>query len=565
MTTIHINIAAFLPAQAQQRPDQLAVVMQAGKQPRHRYIYTKRGGYEALSFAELDSYSNALAWGLVGYGIAPGQRVLLMVPAGLPLIALTFALFKIGAAPILIDPAMGRQNLAQCIGECQPEAMIGVPRAHLLRALAPAAFRRCRRYVVAGRNLLGAASLDTLEATGRTVAAAFPTANVAADDLAAIVFTTGSTGVPKGVLYEYGMFQAQCAVLRDHFQIQPGEIEMPAFPLFALFNVAMGVTSAIPPIDPTRPASCNPAEVIAFIEDVQVTSTFGSPAIWDKVTRYAQAAGLGLPSLRRVLMAGAPVPQAIHQRFLDLLSPEANTYTPYGATEALPVASISGREVLHAHAERADPTAGTCVGRAVPGVDLRVIAIIDAPIAQWDDALELPINQVGEIVVAGAMVTKTYLARPEATKLAKIQDGARTWHRMGDLGYLDDNGRLWFYGRKTHRVITAAGTLYTEPVELVFNQHPAVARSALVGIGSTGSATPMIVIEPAAGRMPQSRAARAAFVAELRDLGARHAVTARLTTFLFHPSFPVDIRHNAKIFREKLAVWAAKQNKQSLL
>ena len=551
------NIAAYLPAQAKERPEQLAVVMQAGKKPRGRLIYSQRGRYEALSYAELDAYADALAWGLVGYGIGEGQRVLLMVPAGLPLIALTFALFKIGAAPILIDPAMGRQNMAQCIDECQPEAMIGVPRAHLLRAITPQAFRACRRFVVAGRRLPGAAALDTLEQMGRTITAPHPVANVAADALAAIVFTTGSTGVPKGVVYEYGMFQAQCTMLRDHFQFQPGEVEMPAFPLFALFNVAMGVASAIPPIDPTRPASCDPAEVVAFIEDMQVTSTFGSPAIWNKVTRYCEEQGVQLPTLRRVLMAGAPVPQAIHERFLGILAPEANTYTPYGATEALPVASISGREVLQAHAERNDPTAGTCVGWAVPGVTLRIIAISDGEIADWDDDLLLPTNEVGEIVVSGAMVTKTYLARPEATRLAKIHDGARVWHRMGDLGYLDDAGRLWFYGRKSHRLVTATETLFTEPVELVFNQHPRVARSALVGRGNP--LAPMIIIEPTTGNMPHTKAERDSFISQLHELAAHHPMTAGITTVLFHPSFPVDIRHNAKIFREKLAVWAATQ------
>ncbi|NJM06669.1 AMP-binding protein [Candidatus Gracilibacteria bacterium] len=192
-------------------------------------------------------------------------------------------------------------------------------------------------------------------------------------------------------------------------------------------------------------------------------------------------------------------------------------------------------------------------------MDLRIIRISDAPIAEWDDTLLLSSGVVGEIVVSGAMVTKTYVNRPDATALAKIADAGRVWHRMGDLGYLDAGGRLWFYGRKSHRVETALGPLYTEPVEKVFNQHPRVYRSALVGIAAQhGLKTPVLIVEPEAGQMPKTAEERARFVSELRILGADYSMTAAISRFMFHPSFPVDIRHNAKIFREQLAEWAEK-------
>jgi acyl-CoA synthetase (AMP-forming)/AMP-acid ligase II len=366
--------------------------------------------------------------------------------------------------------------------------------------------------------------------------------------------------VPKGVLYEHAMFEAQVRLLRELFGIEPGEVEMPAFPLFALFNAALGCSSAIPPIDPTRPAACDPAAVVAFLQDQAVTSTFGSPAIWRRVTTYCLEQGVRLPTLRRVLMAGAPVPADLHERFRAILAPGADTHTPYGATEALPISSISGREVLAAIAERGDdPAAGTCVGRAVPAVTLRIIRISDEPIPAWDDALLLPPGEVGEIVVKGPSVTKTYIARPEATARAKIREGEAIWHRMGDLGYLDAQGRLWFYGRKSQRVIGPGGTLYTEPVELLFNRHPGVARSALVGLGGRERGEvqrPVVVIEPNDPALLRDRARRERLLDELRELGARHPMTAGIHTFLLHPAFPVDIRHNAKIFREQLAAWA---------
>lgn len=334
---------------------------------------------------------------------------------------------------------------------------------------------------------------------------------------------------------------------------------MPAFPLFALFNVALGVTSAIPPLDPTRPAACDPAAIVRFMRDQRVTSTFGSPAIWDKVTRYACEHKIRFPTLRRVLMAGAPVPLQIHERFRELLPPDADTHTPYGATEALPVSSISGRDVLAAHAERNDPIAGTCVGFPAYNIMLRIMPITDEVVETWDERMALRAYEVGEIAVCGPTVTRAYVDRPHSTRLAKMRDENAIWHRMGDLGYLDDRGRLWFYGRKTQRVQLQDRCLYTEPCELVFNQHPAVYRSALVGVKWGDGTAAAIVIEPRARRFPRAKTDRDRLVAELRELGSRHEMTAEIRFFLFHRSFPVDIRHNAKIFREQLAVWAQRQ------
>ncbi len=540
------NVARYLPWMAQEHPEQTAVISGIGRDRAGKVIYRRQ------SFAALHAASDRLAWGLTAYGLKRAMRVLLMVPAGEPLIRLTFALLKAGCVPILIDPAMGRRNLAQCIAEAAPEALIGVPRAHLLRLIFPRACATIRYAVSVGPAIPGAAALCELDLPMRTP---FPLVETAADDPAAIVFTSGSTGIPKGVLYTHGMFEAQIHILRDLFGITPGEIEMPAFPLFALFNVALGVTSAIPPIDPTRPAQCDPAAVVEFIRDLGVTSTFGSPAIWEKVTAYCLAHDIQLPSLRRVLMAGAPVPLHLHERLHRILVPPADSYTPYGATEALPVSSISGRDILKAHTERPSPLAGTCIGYPVPGMEVAIIPISDEPIADWRDVQRLPAEVIGEICVRGPTVTCTYVGRPQATALAKITDGEHVWHRMGDLGYFDEQGRLWFYGRKSQRVITASGTLFTEPIERFFNQHPAVARSALVGVGSPGAQIPVVVVE----RNRAVTISSSQLIVELRQLAATSDMTAPIQNFLIHPSFPVDIRHNAKIFREQLAQWAARR------
>jgi acyl-CoA synthetase (AMP-forming)/AMP-acid ligase II len=236
-----------------------------------------------------------------------------------------------------------------------------------------------------------------------------------------------------------------------------------------------------------------------------------------------------------------------------MLTGDAAIFTPYGATESLPVAITSSHEILSETRHATDRGAGTCVGRPVPSIEAAVIGIDDQPIADWRDALEVATGEIGEIVVKGPQVTLEYFNAPAHTSLAKIADNGGVRHRMGDLGYFDSDGRLWFCGRKTQRVRTAAGDLYTVPCESVFNTHPDVYRTALVGVGEKGAQTPVLCVElepnTAAGAHERIRA-------ELLEIGASFDHTLAIGTVLFHPAFPVDIRHNAKIGRSALAAWA---------
>jgi acyl-CoA synthetase (AMP-forming)/AMP-acid ligase II len=387
-----------------------------------------------------------------------------------------------------------------------------------------------------------------------------------ADDPAAIIFTTGSTGPPKGVLYRHGNFNKQADEIRDFYNIQPGEIDLPGFPLFALFNCAMGVTTVIPDMDPTRPANVNPQNILDHIRDWNVTQAFGSPALWNVVGRHCEANDIHLPTLQRVLSAGAPVPPHVLRRMKNAAAPDGDVFTPYGATEALPVASNSASEVLAETAAKSAIGAGTCVGRRFPGIEWKVIRISDEPIRTLAAAEELPAGEIGELIVQGPVVTTEYVTRTDANALHKIKDGERFWHRMGDVGYLEAESpgeprsqRFWFCGRKSHRVITAEGTLFTIPCEAIFNQHPSVYRSALVGVGPRGQQRPAIVAEPWPEHFPKSKAAETQLLRELHELGTQHPHTAGIESFFVMRSLPVDIRHNAKIFREQLAIWAAKR------
>jgi acyl-CoA synthetase (AMP-forming)/AMP-acid ligase II len=537
---------------ARLQPSRPAVICAQGRDARGDVSYGQ------LSFAELEGASNRVAQALGGAGIGRGVRTALMVPPSLDFFTLTFALFKAGAVPVLIDPGIGVRNLGGCLAHAMPEAFIGVPKAHAARVLLGWARGSLRINVTVGSKWFwsGPVLQELLSIT--RPGTPFPAVDPAPHETAAILFTSGSTGTPKGAVYTHEIFGAQVAHIRRLYGIEPGEMDLATFPLFALFGPALGMTAVVPEMDASRPAKADPALIAAAIHKFGITNMFGSPALINRVGRHGESHGVKLPTLRRAISAGAPVGARVLERFSAMLSPGAQVFTPYGATECLPVASIGSDEILGETRRRTDEGAGVCVGRPVPGLEARIIRISDEPIAQWDDALELPAGEIGEIAVKAAHATRTYFNLPEATALAKIQDpaGGGFYHRMGDVGYFDERGRLWFCGRKAHRVVTPRGTRFTIRCEGVFNASPRVLRTALVGVRRNGAMEPVLCVElEAAARGDSKEDIRA----ELRVLGARNEETRDIATFLFHPAFPVDVRHNAKIFREKLAVWASKE------
>lgn len=543
------NIAAVLPRLARERPDQIAIRCPGTRGPDGLARYDV-----ALSYRELDVRSDAIAAGLAAYGIGRGVRTVVMVRPSPAFFLLMFALFKAGAVPVLVDPGIDKRALKQCLDEAQPQAFIGIPLAQVAR-IALGWAKSATRIVTVGRRLgWGGTTLAQVERDGAGAGAQL--ADTAPDEMAAILFTSGSTGVPKGVVYRHRHFLGQIGLMHAAFGIQPGGVDLPTFPPFALFDPALGLTSVIPDMDPTRPAQADPRRLHDAIERFGVTQLFGSPALMRVLAEH----GRPLPTVKRVTSAGAPVPPDTVAKIRALLPDDAQFWTPYGATECLPVAVIEGRE-LEATRAATEAGAGTCVGRPVAPNQVRIIAIDDAPIPDWSGVRELPAGQVGEITVAGPTATDSYYHRPQATAAAKIRErladgSARIVHRMGDVGYFDGEGRLWFCGRKTQRVETAAGPLFTERVEPVFNALPGVRRTALVGVGEPGRQQAVLCYE-----LPPGVPARAAaeVVARLRARAAADPALAGIGHFLHHPGFPVDIRHNAKIGREKLAAWAAQR------
>lgn len=542
-----VNIAAALTEMAARQPDTPAIFFPHSTDRRGRVAYTH------YTYRQLDHESDVLACGLTHLGVGRGVRTALMVTPSLEFFALTFALFKAGAVPVLIDPGIGLKNLKTCLAEAEPAAFIGVPKAHVARLLFGWGRRTLEHLITVGETRLwGGRLLREAEALGRAEVSRWSMAPTQATETAAILFTSGSTGVPKGVVYQHRHFVAQVDLIRDTYGIRPGEIDLPTFPLFALFDPALGMTTVVPDMDFTRPASVDPRKLINAVHDFGVTNMFGSPALLDTVGRYGAPRGEKLPTLKRVISAGAPVPAAVMERFLTMLDPEAEVFTPYGATESLPVCSIGSREILGDTRQRTEAGEGVCVGRPVAPNEVSVIRISDEPVEHWSPALLAPPGEVGEIVVRGPTVTESYHNRPGSTALAKIRDGDAIRHRMGDLGRFDADGRLWFCGRKAHRVPLDDGTtLFTVPCEGVFNTHPRVYRTALVGVRKEGRLRPVLCVE-----LEKGATGDAALTDELLALGATRPHTAVIRDVLYHPGFPVDIRHNAKIGYEALAKWA---------
>lgn len=483
----------------------------------------------------------------------------LLTPPSVDFFALAFALLKVGVVPIILDPAIGLKKVGECLNEAQPDIFIGNTLTHALRIL-----------FGWGRNSIK--HNFTVESVKRL------TFNVQPEIMnniseAAIIYTSGSTGIPKGVVFTHENLSAQLDMLVETFGIAPDEIDLPAFPLYALIDVLLGVTSVIPDISFPVPGKTNPEKVIQAIQRFNVTNMFASPAVLDILSSFALSGGAvaapqskrslrlrtshgtlssplraNLPSLKRVITAGAPATIELQEDFRKLLNDKTDLFGIYGATEVLPIAKVESREIF-ALREKSASGAGVCLGKPVNGAKVRVIGISEAAIQRWGDSLEVKPNVVGEITVQGGAVTGRYIVRDEANRLSKIQHEDGIIHRMGDVGYFDEKGRLWYCGRKSQRVIANDGVMFTEQIEGIFNIHPLVYRTALVGMDSE----PILWIELKKG----NRANKDKIRRELMELATDHPQASKIKAFLFMKKFPTDVRHNSKIIREELAKRAA--------
>jgi olefin beta-lactone synthetase len=525
----------------------------AAMQPDVRALVDKRTG-KSVTFGALGRDIEELAAAIAAAGLEPGDRCVLFIAEGPSFITHVFACFAAGVIPVLIDPGIGVDNMLACIAEQRPRGLLGIAKAHVLKAVKRDAFSSIEVSLLPDGFFPGARALSKLRAPGKALVSQHRTR---AGSVAAILYTSGSTGAPKGVLYTHAMIAAQVRAIRDMFDMRPGDVMAATFLGFALYTVGMGMTTVFPDMDFRSPAKADPKKILAAFEGAD--TAFGSPSLLAPFARFLDSNSIQLKGMRRLLTAGAPVSPALFEQLVRHL-PDGDAYTPYGATEALPVSFMGGRAVVQETAKLTREGWGTCVGSLAPGAEVKIIAITDAPIRSIADARELPTGEIGEIIVRGAQVTMSYDMVSErgrkANELSKIGDGTTVWHRMGDAGHLDEQGRLWFCGRKAHRVEKGGHVLHSIPVEgVVETLWPE--RAALVGPVVQGATEPQVVVWLERTREDSKKlGSEAELLAKVRALPGCEVVER----VLFHDAkFPVDRRHNAKIEREALRALAAQR------
>jgi len=492
-----------------------------------------------------------LAAGLADHGVAPGDRVALLVPPGADLTAAAHACWRAGASVVVADPGLGAAGLARALRGAHPAHVIGaVPGLALAAVLGVPGSR-----IAAGpvprtlRPALGSpVGLAALARRGRALldgGSPLP-AEAGPDDEAAVLFTSGATGPAKGVVYRHRQARAQLAALRDVYGITADDSLVAAFPPFALFGPGLGITSAVPAT--TKPGALTAAALADAAAAVRATMVFASPAALRNVVRTADAVSPAqrdaLAAVRRVVSAGAPVPASLLHA-LGTVLPHAAAHTPYGMTEALPVTDIALDGI-----DAAGPGDGVCVGRPLPGVDVAV-SPLDADGAATGPLTREP-GVTGEISVAAPHVRDRY-DQLWAVQRASARDVGR--HRTGDVGHLDADGRVWVEGRLVHVVTTADGPVTPVGVEQRVQALAAVDAAAAVGVGPAGTQQVVVVLVPDAGVTARRRAAPLLATAPLTD-AVRAAAVVPVAAVLVADALPVDIRHAAKVDRDRVAAWA---------
>ena len=495
------------------------------------------GRARLTTFQELAKRIDALAQTLRKSGVGPGHRVALLVPPSLELTAAVYACWRAGAAIVVADTGLGWRRMAEALRSADPDYLISVP-----AAVAAAAVLRIpgRRIVIGGRR-----DNDRARFTRRPKArpsSSQKRSEPTPDPEAAVLFTSGATGPPKGVVYRHSQLRSQLDLVRTICGITPDDRLVAAFAPFALYGPALGIGAAVPQMDVTRPGTLTAVALADAAAAIGATLIFASPAALRNVVvtanRLTEEHRAALARIRLVLSAGAPVSLPLLRR-VQIVLPAAELHTPYGMTEVLPVTDIALPEL-----EQVGHGNGVCVGHPLPGVRLGI-----SPLNALGQATGPPhdvVDVTGEICVSAAHVKDRY-DRLWATEQASSRD--QGWHRTGDVGHLDATGRLWVEGRLVHVITTADGPLTPVQFEQRIEAEAAVTGAALVGVGPQGTQQPVAVVVP-------TSPVRAGLADDGLARTARIAADIPLAAVLSVPALPVDIRHAAKIDRTRLARWA---------
>ncbi len=515
--------------------DRVAAVVDMGPDGARRYV----------TFAELAEGVSDFASGLTAIGVAPGDRIALLVPPGIDLALCLYGAWRAGAVVVLVDAGLGARGIGRALKSANPRFLIGIPKAlaaaRALRwpgvAISTSAMSMSRARALGVHH-----SLDEIRRRGRL--SPMPV-EVDDDAIAAVAFTSGATGPAKGVVYRHRQIQAQRDALVDLYDIEDSDRLVAAFGPFALFGPAMGIPSVVPHMDVTSPGTLTARSLAAAVDAIDATLVFGSPAALRNVAATASDLSTdtheSLEHVRLLLSAGAPVPADV-LRAAGRVMPNAEPHTPYGMTEALPVADISLSGI-----DQAGDGTGVCVGYPVDGVEV-VIDPLDASGTPTGVTTSDP-DVLGEVCIKAPHMRDGYDNLWFTGHIASQPAG---WHRSGDVGHFDGDGRLWIEGRIVHVISTMAGPVTPIGHEHAINRSDQITQSAIVGVGPSGVQQVVAVV------VPVQRVRRPSLAPERLADDVRAAVDVDIAAVFVVPSLPVDKRHNSKIDRTRVAAWAEK-------
>jgi acyl-coenzyme A synthetase/AMP-(fatty) acid ligase/pimeloyl-ACP methyl ester carboxylesterase len=515
-------------------------------------------GGATVSWSRLSRRVADLAAGLAASGVRPGHRVALLVEPSADLTAAVYAVWRAGAVVVVADKGLGLAGMRRALRSAAVDHVVGGPRGLAAARLMGLPGSRIAAGAPgrAARRALGAtAALDELEVLGRTAPAP---ADAPVDADCAVLFTSGATGPAKGVVYTHRQAAAQLELVRATYGLTDRDRLVAAFAPFAILGPALGIGSAVPDVDVTAPGSLTAAALADAAAAVDATVVFASPAALRRVVATAADLSAGrreaLGGIRLLMSAGAPVPATLLRSLREVL-PAADAHTPYGMTEVLPVTDVSLAGI-----EAAGDGEGVCVGRPLPGVDVRVSPL--SPTGAADAPLTDRAGVTGEVCVRAAHVKDRYDAMWALERAASRDPG---WHRTGDIGHLDADGRLWIEGRLQHVVATASGAVTPVGIEQRVERVPGVAAAAAVGVGPAGAQVVVVVvvpsgIDPAASgrRRPAGRGDRLRLADTDRADAVRAAAGVDVAAVLVAGRLPVDVRHQSKVDRSEAARRAAR-------
>lgn len=505
-----MNLFAILEEHAARAPDRAAII----------------GPAEQTTFGELERRATRLAGALAARGLACGDRVAVLVPVSRDLYLVLLALLRLGATAVFVEPALGPAELVRCYERAAPRAFIGVWRAHLLR-LQSRVLRQVPLAVVAGRGVVpGAVSLDELTRNGPP--RALP---ALVDDPAAalLTFTSGTTGAPKAIERSHALLRAQHQVLTSAFPVLTTDRGLSAAPLFALHDFAAGATAVLPPGGLRSGIPRDAKRVVAAVAAHGVTLVRANPRFCEALADACEATRISLPRIRALFVGGAPVSASLLERVRAIL-PNAQVHVAYGSSEAEPITAISADDVI---AEAAPLTAlgrGYCVGAPIPPTTVRIEGASETTVFPAPPPAIAP--SVGEVVVAGPHVNAT------------------AWHRTGDTGYLDAQGRLWLLGREADRVCRAGRTVHAYSVEPLIESLPFVERCALVGVEDPKMGERSVLVVSPRQHGTVGRSMRARWRNEIARLCGSRGLPVDEIRWI--DAMPLDARHRSKVRRDEL-------------